>query len=898
MTISRFAKSVAFVALTWALAIAAGPASAQDTNPVPNMFTTPSYTPAQRSQGSTLGTQGQSNTQGYGIDQNNARNPFGTANRNGSSASTSRSGLTINEATLRRLELPPLKPSEFQRFVETATGRLLPLFGSRFFIEAADTFAPIDNVPVSADYTVGPGDEVVIRAWGSIDVDYRTMVDRNGLLNLPKVGSFNVAGVKAADLEKNLRSQIGRLFTNFDLSVTLGQLRGVKVFVVGPAQRPGVYTLASQSTMLSAVVMAGGPAPNGSMRKVLLRRDGKVISELDIYEFLVQGDKSKDVQLAAGDVVVFQPGGARVALTGALDTPAIYELKSPQEPLREVLRYAGGQPLLANPNRAQLERVDAAQPKAARFVEEFKLDGAGLQKTLRDGDILTLLAISPQFANAVTLKGHVAQPLRYPFKPGMRIRDLIPDRDALISPDFYRRKNLLVQVIDEDDDDRYSPKRFRRDDARNPDDAENNTYALTNNAQRQSGNGQGGTNGGNAYDSNFANNNGAGNGGTAGALAYGGYGSNNTNNNGNVDPGQNAQGQRGMRSNAPQRYREDERGSLVDRNKRAPKPLFDELNWDYAVIERLNTNDLTTQVIPFNLGKAILQGDETNNIELMPGDVVTVFSQKDIRVPVSRQTRLVSIEGEIASPGVYQLQPGETLRSLIARAGGFTPQAYVYGLEFSREETRKRQRENLETAIARLESLSAIQSARDAANRRDDQSTASATAVSNAATQAQLARLSRIQPNGRIALELSPATSRIDELPDVPLENADRIVVPPRPGFVTVAGAVVNNNAFVWKQGRTAGDYLRLAGADEAAEPSNMFILRADGTVTHAGDSRGWFGRTNLESQPMQPGDALIVPNQLDFETWGRAFVRNLKDFSQIFSGFGIGIAAINSIKN
>ena len=139
-----------------------------------------------------------------------------------------------------------------------------------FFADAADTFNPVDNVPVSADYTVGPGDEVILRAWGSIDVDYRTTVDRNGLLNLPKIGSFNVAGVKASELERHLRAQIGRLYTNFNLSVALGQLRSVKVFVVGPAQRPGVYTLQSQSTLLSAVVAAGGPASNGSMRKITL----------------------------------------------------------------------------------------------------------------------------------------------------------------------------------------------------------------------------------------------------------------------------------------------------------------------------------------------------------------------------------------------------------------------------------------------------------------------------------------------------------------------------------------------------------------------------------------------------------------------------------------------------
>ena len=726
----------------------------------------------------------------------------------------------------RRNELVPVKPNEFQKFVETATGRQLPLFGASFFVDAANSFSTVDNVPVSSDYTVGPGDEVMIRAWGGIDIDYRATVDRNGQVNLPKVGSFTVAGVKASELERHLRAQIGRLYTNFNLNVALGKLSGVKVFVVGPARVPGVYTVTSQSTLLSAVVAAGGPGPSGSMRKVLLRRNGAVVSELDIYEFLVQGDKSKDVQLVAGDVVVFQPAGARVALNGALDTPAIYELKTAQEPVRDVLRYAGGTPVLTNPNKALVERIDPARTPAARYVEEFKLDEAGLQRQLRDGDVLTLLPISPQFANAVTLKGHVAQPLRYAFTPGMRVRDLIPNKDALISPDFYRRKNLLVQTLDEED----------------PDDVNDTNTTRSNDRPRTSTSTSDRT------------------------------------------------------RTSTERARRTEDRTVVERAKKAPAALFDELNWDYAVIERLNA-DLSTQVIPFNLGKAVLQGDDANNIELMSGDVVTVYSQKDMRVPLARQTRLVSIEGEVGAPGVYQLLPGETLPQLIDRAGGFTPQAYVYGLEFSREETRQRQRENLAAAISRLEALSATQAAREAANKRDDTALERAAAVSAAATQAQMARLSSVQPNGRIALELRPEDSTLAALPSVPLEHADRIVVPARPGFITVAGAVVNNNALLWKSGRTVGDYLRQAGLDEAAQPENMFVLRADGTVMHASDRRGIFGFGGIESQPVQPGDAIIVPTQLDFETWGRALVRNLKDFGQIFYQFGLGAAAIQTLR-
>ncbi|ARN23352.1 polysaccharide biosynthesis/export family protein [Piscinibacter gummiphilus] len=787
----------------------------------------------------------------------------------------------------RRSDMLPQRPSEFQKFVEAATGRQLQPFGARFFNEAADSFSPVDNVPVSADYMVGPGDQLLIRAWGSIDVDYRATVDRSGQISLPKVGTFTVAGTRASNLESHLRAQIGRLFTNFNLNVTLGQLRGVKVFVVGPARVPGVYTLASQSTMLSAVVAAGGPSANGSMRKVSLRRDGRTVAEIDIYDFLVQGDKSKDVQLAAGDVIVFQPAGPRVAVTGTIDSPAIYELKSEKEPVADVLRYAGDSPVLVNPNRVQVERIDTARTGAARFVEQFKLDAAGLQKPLQDGDVLTLLPISPAFSNAVTLRGAVAQPLRYAHTPGMRIRDLIPDRDALISPDFYRRKNLLVQVIEEDE--------MGRPLSRNTRDRQDRSdrYDRANNASR------------NDADSR--------NGQRNGAMAYGTPTDNldvrDAQRLGNPPYDRDGMSSSGsgdnLRSpNGSQRYDRDDRDDDNERNRfstntrqRIASPLFDAVNWDYAVIERLNKADLTTQVIPFNLGKAVLHGDETNNLELLAGDVVTVYSQKDLRVPVSRQTRLVSVLGEVGAPGTYQLLPGETLPQLITRAGGLTPQAYVYGLEFSREETRQRQRENLQAAIVRLEALSSVQAARDAAN-RSDLATAGQAAVSSAATQAQIGRLRRMEPNGRIALELQPNVASLSELPEVPLEHLDQIVVPTKPAFVTVAGAVVNNNAFLWKPGKTVGDYIGSAGLDDAAEVSNMFVLRADGTVTHANDTRGFFGGNKLESVPLNPGDAVVVPNKLDYETWGRALVRNLKDWSQIFAQFGLGAAAIITLRD
>jgi len=685
-------------------------------------------------------------------------------------------------------ERPPNASNEFQRFVASATGETLPVFGESYFAATAQTFAPLDRVPVPADYILGPGDELYIRTWGNIDIDYRATIDRNGQVNIPRVGSFTLAGLRASEMEGRLRSQIGRVFKGFELNVTLGQLRSIQIFVVGQARQPGTYTVGSLSTLVNAVFASGGPGPNGSMRRVQLRRGNSVVTELDLYDFIVLGAKAKDAQLMAGDVIVYTPAGPRVALRGAVDTPAIFELKTEGSSLAEIVAIGGGGRVHSNLTTAQLERIDPAQPRAPRQVVRVAL-GEASRTSMRDGDILTVFPVAAQFANAVTLRGNVAAALRHPYTPGMRISQLIPEREALITPDYYIRKNRLVQFA--------APRKL---------DAAETEQTVRN--------------------------------------------------------------------------------------------LVDEPNWEYATIERLDANRITTRLLPFHLGKAVIDRDPANDLVLEAGDIVTIFGSKDIRGPQARANRLVRVEGEIDRPGVYQLQPGETLRALIARAGGFTPQAYVYGLEFSREETRKQQVENLAAASARLQAMSATQSARTAANRRDDSPAGADAAISMAATQAQLARLARIEPNGRIALELEPTASSLDTLPDVPLEDADRIRVPARPAFVTVAGAVVNSNAFLWKPGRTAGDYVRMAGLDEGAEVSNMFILRADGTVRHATSERGLFGIGGLQSQLLYPGDAVVVPNQLDYETWGRALVRNLKDWSQIFTQFGFGAAAIKTLRN
>lgn len=679
--------------------------------------------------------------------------------------------------------------SQFQRFVQQATGQLLPLYGSSLFANP-QTFRVDSSAPVPGNHIIGQGDEIKLQIWGGVEYAGSLTVDRNGQVHIPQVGTFLIAGTPAAQVEQVLRREIGKNFTNFQLSTSMGKLEGIQIYVVGQARKPGSYTLSSLSTLANALFASGGPSAQGSMRHIQLKRRGQLVTTLDLYEFISQGDKNHDVTLQAGDVIVIPPVGPQVAVTGALDQAAIYELKTAgSSTVQEILGLGGGMSVLASTHKALIERIDPTKTPA-RQVENLLLDAQGMQSVLRDGDIVTLLGISPAFANAVTLQGNVAAPLRYQWFEGMKIRDLIPETNALITSDYYQRKNILVQSIDESQ--------------------------------------------------------------TKGA------------------------------------------GKDVEKRVRS---MVDQINWDYAVVERLDKKKLKTQLIPFNLGRAILQGDETQNLTLEPGDVVTILSEKDLKLPADRQTRLIRVEGEVIAPGLYEIQPGETMVDLIQRIGGVTPQAYLYGMQISRNSVRARQQENLDLLIRRLETQQQSEILYLMANRSSSDAGSSAALMQQ---QQQLAKtridaLRKLQSNGRVTLELNPDELNLASLPDLPLEDGDRIMIPATPGFISAMGAINNENVFIYKPGRTVGEILKVAGLREEADKKEIFILRADGSI--AGNATaGWFGSIN--GLKLMPGDTIVVPEKMDKENNRNFVMRQFKDITQILSQFGLGVAAIKAIKN
>jgi protein involved in polysaccharide export with SLBB domain len=321
-------------------------------------------------------------------------------------------------------------------------------------------------------------------------------------------------------------------------------------------------------------------------------------------------------------------------------------------------------------------------------------------------------------------------------------------------------------------------------------------------------------------------------------------------------------------------------------------PIAPEIDWNYAVIERQDQEQLKTVLIPFDLGRLVLQHDATQDLPLEAGDVVTVFSQADIHVPIEQQTKFVRLDGEFVRAGVYTVRPGETLRDLVSRAGGFTKNAYLYGSEFTRESTRVLQQSRLDEYVQTLQlrmqrgtlnlASSAVSSAQDLAS----------SAAAQSGEQALLAQLRQMRATGRIVLEMRPGSSGIDALPNITLENGDRFIVPPIPVSVNVVGAVYDQNSFIYRASRRAGDYLHLAGGpNRDADRKAVFIIRADGSVVSRSAANGLWGN-QFDSLRINPGDTIVVPEK----GFKPSAIRGVLDWSTLFSQFALGAAAVKAV--
>ncbi len=767
---------------------------------------------------------------------------------------------------------PSYPATEFQRVVRDTVGHSLTIYGESLFSNAPSTFAPVDRVPVTPDYVIGPGDELLVQAWGQVTLNGHYTVDRTGNVYIPQVGPVHVAGLPFAEVQSFVKSQMGRVFRNFDLNVNMGQLRSIQIFVVGQARRPGSYTVSSLSTLVNALFATGGPTPQGSMRHIQLKRGDKVVTEFDLYDLLLRGDKSKDVPLQPGDVIYIPEVGEQVAVAGSVNTPAIYELNTGAT-VADAVQLAGG---LTNVALTQQLRIERISDRTSRSVLEFVWSDAGKATVLRDGDILEFPTITDQFQNAVTLRGNVANPGRYVWHAGMRVRDLIPSRESLITRDYWQRRAKLGQTTLN-----YVPLPEATRTATKPIAAQNGT-ALSSGTQLHGDQAlQATTRAGTAADSVGAQ--------TAvesSAMSVDGIPFQTP-----VDTSSQMDTNNAAAGNGSTARAESGSASTLFAAKTYVVSSGPDINWSYAVIDRQNKKDLTTSLIPFNLGAVVLNGDESQNYELQPEDVVTIFSKADLLVPQSQQTRYVRLEGEFVSAGVYTVRPGETLRKLVERAGGLTQDAYLYGSDFTRESTRRAQQQRLKDYANQLEQQASSSLLNAAGSSVSTQDSAAATAAQQQAQQL-VTRLRQVQATGRIVLDLPVDSHGTAALPDIPLEDGDRFLVPRVPSTVAVEGAVYNANAFLYSPGQRVGRYVKLAGGtNRDADRGRQFVVRADGSVVSRQYSSKLRG-DNFDSVRLYPGDTVVVPQNINKGSG----LRLLVDIATIVGQFGLAIAAINLV--
>lgn len=323
---------------------------------------------------------------------------------------------------------PPKAEEEFFKKISSGQKPVLKIYGHELFSRPPSTFAPITAFPVSNDYVIGPGDEISVLMWGRLDAEYLLGVDAEGVIHFPKIGPLTVAGLTYSELKARIKRK-AEAITGVNVNVSMGKLRTIQVFVLGEVKSPGVYTVSSLGTIVNALLSSGGPTSLGSLRRVQLKRKGKVVTTIDLYDFLLKGDTSGDRRLMPGDVIFIPQVGPQVSVSGNVRRPAVYELNKNKD-LKTALKLAGGLSPHAYNQRIQIERFFKNQIQIVLDITSGELQRKK-PVLLQDGDVVSVFSILPTSVNAVYLHGNVLRPGKYAFKQGLRLMDILPDLNSL-----------------------------------------------------------------------------------------------------------------------------------------------------------------------------------------------------------------------------------------------------------------------------------------------------------------------------------------------------------------------------------------------------------------------------------------------------------------------------------
>ncbi|OGF57283.1 MAG: hypothetical protein A2497_03640 [Candidatus Firestonebacteria bacterium RifOxyC12_full_39_7] len=654
--------------------------------------------------------------------------------------------------------------------------KFLKQFGYNIFKAASTTFAPTDNVPVGPDYIVGPGDNFVVYVWGKlVQETFSLTVDRDGKISLPKAGAVFLWGMKFGEAEKLIKDALSQNYANFSINVTMGKLRTIRIFVLGEVKKPGGYTISSLSTLFHSLYEAGGPTKVGSLRKVKLIRDNKVVSTIDLYDFLLVGEKGLDVKLQSNDTVFVPSIGAVAGVTGNIKKPGIYELAG-ETKLSALMKMVGGVTPSGYVSRIQIERTINGERKAVLDVELKTGDALkdGKDIIVNDGDLITVFPINKLKYNYVTLYGNVGRPAEYELTPGLKVKELIEKAGGILPGTYLNRAEIS----------RYKNDKAREIVAFDPDKLLKGDV-KENQALKE-------------WDE---------------VTVY---------SQSEILPVQYVEISGAV--NKEGRFELAEKMKVSDLIFKA-KGLKKTASMDSAELFKIVFGK-QPEIKKINLKKLLVEGAFDEDYILEAGDHLFIREETSWT-----KKKKITLSGEVKFPGVYVADSNEKLSSVLERAGGYSEKASPKSAVFTRESVKTIQQKTMLKYMQRLQQEVAAEGAKLAATGQTDADTKKA--AETVKRKEDLVKvLGSIDVPGRLIIKLEDLKAFKDSKDDIIIEDGDSLYIPQIPSTVNVIGSVYNPTSIVYEPERNIHFYLdRVGGTTKDADRGDVYIVRASGEV-------------------------------------------------------------------
>ena len=695
-------------------------------------------------------------------------------------------------------------------------------FGSFLFAGQPTTFAPVNDIPIPTDYILGPGDQLKVHLFGSKNESYELVIDRNGQVSMPSLGPITLSGMDFSEAKVFLTNKLKSLGVGVNVSITMGELRSFRVFVLGESRTPGSYLVSGMATMTHALYVSGGLTDIASYRHVQLKRQGRLIKTLDLYDLLLKGDTSSDKRLQPGDTVFIPKLSQQVSVSGEVLKPALYEIKN-EKTLANLITLAGGLKPDAYAKSVQLSRVSSAESRQTFSLDLTQDSGAKYQ--IKTGDSVTVPKVTASMNRLVKLSGEVSHKGLLAWRPGLKLLDLLPSRryftnDADLSLLLIKRQTQIaghyevlkanwllakkqpssVENIDLLPRDEVITLSLNAPEERRTQIDELlsliKPQATTMSPSKEVS--------------------------VLGVVKY---------------PGLYPLVE-GMRvSDLLQMC-----GTLT------PSAMLNEAEIiRYAIVEGERR---AVETLVVNLNK-VLAGDVQHDLLLQPYDSLTVKQVSDW----SDASETVVIKGEVAYPGAYVIKPGDTLESVLLRTGGFTQWAAPQNAVFTRSALKGQERREMDAMADELEKGLLFSLKTEAGSEKDSASIATL-------GQSLIAKVKATPALGRLVIGLNPEEeSRYQASLQLELRNGDELVVPKRSNEVVVMGEVSRPASLLYQTGLSVEDYLQQSGGvTKRADADAIYIVRGDGSIINYETSLFGSG-SDLN---LRPGDAVIVPMDVE----------------------------------